>query len=87
MRSYCEEYEQALKETIRGIRIRAFFFGYGSDRVKTYITQMKREIDWIRSDAIKSGERVNSKENLGLDARLTHLKLKAEMTRAGIPTR
>jgi hypothetical protein len=70
-----QEYEKLLKKTLRGIRIRIFFCGYGSKTTHEYIERMKQE-KWGFLEI--SGRDVNTGKNMDLEQKIFHLEVKSE---------
>jgi hypothetical protein len=76
-RKYTDEYTEVMKETIRGVQTRAFFFGYASERVDNYFKSQKRKIWEVQEEAHRRNEDIYSRENLTLGAKLLELGTKS----------
>lgn len=72
-RDYVAEYASLLNETVTGIRLRAFFMGYNSQRVEDYLSNQKSKIWKLQDEAYQEKQRIHTKKNLDLETKLFSL--------------
>ena len=71
---YSSKYESLLKETIFGTRVRAFVFGYNSERVENYLDKQKQLLWAIEDTAQMEGIDVRNQNSERLGSRLFDLE-------------
>jgi len=81
-RNYVMEYGEMLKRAIKGVQLRALFFGMHSSVVEKYIDRNKLLIQGFEIEALEKGERVYTRKNLNLASRLFGLEVKCELAQA-----
>ncbi|MBI2208385.1 hypothetical protein HYU50_02720 [Candidatus Woesearchaeota archaeon] len=75
-RDYVVEYGLLLQETLRGAKVRAFFLGYGSERLDSYLNRRKQKIWVFRNEAYLQGREIHTSENVKLNSELSGLEVK-----------
>ena len=74
-RNYGAEYQSLMKETIWGMKLRAFFFGYGSDITDNYLKNQMTKRSKLEAEASECKKDIPlSKENMDLEFRVYKIK-------------
>jgi hypothetical protein len=83
MIDYTSNYRMLMRETLGGVKIRAIFFGYGSETLRKYLEIQKDKIHTLQHEAFDAGFNLNYKEDLDLSYKLLKVDVKILEARLG----
>jgi|APSaa5957512622_1039677.scaffolds.fasta_scaffold39177_3 hypothetical protein len=78
MMDYVTEYHGLLKETIKGAKVRALFFGYTSERLSNYVDSQKQKLFGLNDQAYDAGQEIQTRKNLDLGQKLFDLEVRID---------